>query len=149
MRSWQRWAGGFFLAVAAVVLYQSVSELHVFEGRQPGSGFMPFVLGVLLALLSSALVLGSRGREVERVPFWKERAWVEPAIAIAMIVAFIVVFDEVGVITSVALLVAGWLRLVGKKSIPVALGTGVATAGVVYLVFVRFLQTPFPRGLLL
>jgi hypothetical protein len=66
-----------------------------------------------------------------------------------MIAVFIVVFDEVGAITSVAILVAGWLRLVGRKSIPVAVGTGVLTAAVVYVVFVHLLRTPFPRGVLI
>ncbi len=149
MRSWQRWAGVFFLAVAAVVLHQSLAVLHVVEAGQPGSGFMPFALGVLLAVLSVALLFTSRGRDAERSPFWERGAWRTPLVAIAMTVVFIVVFDEVGAITSVALLVAGWLWLVGRKSIPVAIGTGAATAAVVYAVFVRLLQTPFPRGLLL
>lgn len=149
MRSWQRWAGVFFLAVAAVVLHQSVAVLHVLEAGQPGSGFMPFVLGLLLSVLSTALIVTARGRDAERVAFWEGRSWLQPLFAIAMTAVFIVVFDEVGAITSVAILVAGWLWLVGRKSIPVALGTGVVTAAVVYAVFVRLLQTPFPKGLLL
>jgi hypothetical protein len=149
MRSWQRRAGVLFLAIAAVVLHQSVTVLHVLEAGQPGSGFMPLALGALLAILSAALIVTSRGPDGERVPLWEGRSWREPLLAIAMIAAFIVVFDEVGAITSVAVLVTGWLWLVGRKSIPVAVGTGVLTAAVVYAVFVRLLQTPFPRGLLL
>ena len=149
MRSWQRWAGAFFLAIAAVVLHQSVTVLHVVEAGQPGSGFMPFTLGLLLAVLSTALIVTARGRDRERVPFWEGRSWLQPLVAIAVTVVFIVVFDELGAITSVAVLVTGWLWLVGRKSIPVALGTGVATAAVVHAVFVRLLQTPFPDGLLL
>jgi hypothetical protein len=149
MNSWQRWAGAFFLAVAAVVLHQSVTALHVLEAGQPGSGFMPFLLGLLLAALSVALIVTSRRPDRERAPFWEGRSWLQPVIAIAITAVFIVVFDELGAITSVAVLVAGWLWLVGKKSIPVAVGTGVATAAVVYALFVRLLQTPFPDGLLL
>jgi hypothetical protein len=150
MRTWQRWAGAFFLGVAAVVLHQSITVLHVLEAGQPGSGFMPLALGLLLAILSTALIVTARGPAGEkRVPFWEARSWREPLVAVAMIVLFIVVFDEVGAITSVAILVAGWLSLVGRKSIPVALGAGVVTAAIVYAVFVRLLQTPFPKGLLL
>jgi hypothetical protein len=149
MRSWQRRAGAFFLAVAAVVLYQAIAVLHVLEAGQPGSGFMPLALGLLLAVLSAALILTARGPDPARVPFWERRSWREPLLAIAMIAVFIVVFDEVGAITSVAILVAGWLRLVGRKSIPVAVGTGVLTAAVVYVVFVHLLRTPFPRGVLI
>jgi putative tricarboxylic transport membrane protein len=149
MRSWQRWAGGFFLAVAAVALHQSLTVLHLLEAGQPGSGFMPFVLGLLLAVLSLALIVTSRAGDGERVAFWEGRTWLQPLVAVAIVAAFIVVFDDIGAITSVALLVTGWLWLVGKKSFPVALATGIATAAVVWAVFVRLLQTPFPDGLLL
>jgi hypothetical protein len=149
MNLWQRWAGVFFLAVSAVVLHQSLTVLHVTEGGQPGSGFMPLAVGVLLAVLSVALIVTHRGADRERARFWEARSWVRPAVAVAMTAIFIVVFDEVGAITSVAVLVTGWLWLVGRKSAPVALGTGLATAAVVYVVFARLLQTPFPDGLLL
>jgi hypothetical protein len=149
MNSWQRGAGAFFLAVAAVVLWQAASVLRVTEDGLPGSGFMPLVVGLLLAALSVALIVVHRGRDRERVPFWEGRAWLQPLLALGMTALFIVVFDEVGAITSVGVLVAGWLRLVGRKPVPVALGTGAATAGVVWLVFARLLQTPFPRGLVL
>jgi hypothetical protein len=149
MNSWERWAGVFFLAVAGVVLHQSVAVLHVVEAGQPGSGFLPFGIGLLLAALSTGLVVTARGRDGERASFWEEGAWLRPLAAIGVTAAFIVVFDEVGAITSVAILVTGWLWLVGRKSIPVALGAGLATAAVVYAVFVQLLQTPFPDGLLL
>ena len=149
MNSWQRWAGVFFLAVAAVVLHQALTVLHVGEAGQPGSGLMPLAVGILLAALSVALILRHRRRDRERAPFWERRAWVRPLVAVAITALFVVVFDEVGAITSVAVLVAGWLWIVGRKRAPVAIGTGVATAAVVYVVFARLLQTPFPDGLLL
>ena len=38
MKSWQRYAGVFLLAVAAVVIQQSVWVLRLFDHGQPGSG---------------------------------------------------------------------------------------------------------------
>ena len=149
MNSWQRWAAAFFLVVAAVVLHQSITVLHVLEGGQPGSGFMPLAVAILLAGLSVALLVAHRAPDRERVPLWEGRAWLQPLLAIAMTALFAVVFDEVGAITSVAVLVAGWLRLVGRKPVPVAVVTGLLTAAAVHVVFVRLLQTPFPRGLVL
>jgi uncharacterized membrane protein len=61
---------------------------------------------------------------------------------------YIVVFDDIGAITSVVVLVAGWLLFVERKSVLVSASTGLVTGLVVYLVFDRFLQTPFPRGIL-
>ncbi len=148
MRSWQRLSGAFFLAIAAVVIQQSVWVMRVFDHGQPGSGFMPLGLGIVLGFLALLLIVTNRGRDEERVRFWEGKAWARPLVAVAITVVFIVVFDDIGAITSVAVLVAGWLRLVGRKSVFVAVLTGLLTGAGVYLLFDRLLQAPFPRGIL-
>jgi hypothetical protein len=148
VKSWQRYAGFFFLAVAALVIQQSVWVLRLFDHGQPGSGFMPFGLGVILGILAICLIASNRGPDERRLPFWEPKAWLHPLLAIVITSAYVVVFDDIGAITSVVILVMGWLLLVERKSLAVAAGTGVLTGLVVYLVFDRFLQTPFPRGFL-
>ncbi len=149
MNAWYRYSGVFLLLVAAVVVEQSVWVLRVFEeDGQPGSGFLPLGLGIALAVLSVMLVVKHRARDAERRAFWEGRAWLQPLVGVVITAVFIVVFDDVGAMVSVAVLVTGWLWLVSKKSIAVSAVTGVLTAAVVYLVFERLLQTPFPRGLL-
>ena len=148
MKSWQRYAGVFLLAVAALVIQQSVWVLRLLDHGQPGSGFMPFGLGVILAILAVCLIAGNLGSDENKLPFWESKAWLHPLLAIAITAAYIVVFDDIGAITSVVVLVTGWLLLVERKSVLVSASTGVLTGLVVYLVFERFLQTPFPRGFL-
>ena len=148
MKSWQRNAGLLLLAVAALVIQQSVWVLRLLDHGQPGSGFMPFGLGVILAVLALCLIATNRGPEEKRVPFWEHRAWLHPFLAIVITSVYIVVFDDIGAITSVVVLVTGWLLFVEHKSVPISSCTGVLTGLVVYLVFDRFLQTPFPSGLL-
>ena len=149
MKSWQRYAGVFFLAVAALVIQQSVWVLRLFDHGQPGSGFMPFGLGVILSVLAICLIATNLGPEERQIPFWEPRAWLRPLLAIFITSIYVVVFDDIGAITSVVVLVMCWLYFVERKSVLVSAGTGVLTGLVVYLVFERFLQTPFPRGLLL
>ena len=148
MKSWQRYAGVFLLAAAALVIQQSVWVLRLFDHGQPGSGFMPFGLGVILAILAICLIATHLGPEEKQIPFWEPKAWLRPLLAIVITAAYIVVFDDIGAITSVVVLVAGWLLLVERKSVLVSASTGLLTGLVVYLLFERFLQTPFPRGLL-
>jgi cell division protein FtsW (lipid II flippase) len=147
VKSWQRYAGLVLLALAALVIQQSVWVLRLFDHGQPGSGFMPFGLGVILAILALGLIATNRGAEEEQLPFWEPKAWLHPLLAIAITIVYVVVFDDIGAITSVVVLVTGWLLLVERKSVLVAASTGLLTGLVVYLVFERFLQTPFPRGL--
>ena len=148
MKSWQRNAGIVFLALAALVIQQSVYVLRLFDHGQPGSGFMPFGLGVILAILGVCLIATNLGSEEERHPFWEPKAWRHPLLAVIITVVYVVVFDDIGAITSVVVLVTGWLLLVEHKSVLVSAVTGLLTGLVVYLLFERFLQTPFPRGLL-
>lgn len=148
MKSWQRNAGWILLAVAALVIQQSVWVLRLLDHGQPGSGFMPFGLGVILAILAIVLIATNLGPEEQQVPFWEPKAWLRPLLAIVITSAYVVVFDDIGAITSVVVLVVGWLLVVERKSVYMSVGTGVLTGLVVYLLFDRFLQTPFPRGLL-
>lgn len=148
MKSWQRNAGLFLFALAALVIQQSVWVLRLFDHGQPGSGFMPFGLGVILALLALGLIATNLGPEEKQVPFWEPKAWLRPLLAIAITAVYVVVFDDIGAITSVVVLVTGWLLIVEGKKLYVAAGTGALTGLVVYLLFERFLQTPFPRGVL-
>jgi hypothetical protein len=148
VKSWQRYAGLFFLIVSAVVIQQSVWVLRLFDHGQPGSGFMPFGLGVILAALASVIIATNLGPETKRIPFWQPKAWLHPLLAVIITAVYIVVFDDIGAITSVVVLVTGWLLAVERKSVVVSVSTGVLTGLVVYLVFDRLLQTPFPRGIL-
>jgi cell division protein FtsW (lipid II flippase) len=148
VNAWYRYSGIFFLLVSAVVLQQSIWVLRIWEDGQPGSGFMPLHIGLGLAILSVALIVKHRRRDAEHRPFWEGRAWLQPLVAVAIVAVFIVVFDDIGAIVSVAVLVTGWLWLVSRKRIWVAAVTGAVTAAIVHLVFERLLQTPFPRGLL-
>lgn len=148
MKLWQRRAGVFILLLAALVIQQSVWVLRVFDHGQPGSGFMPLGLGIILAILAVMIIVTNRGADEKPVPFWAPKAWFQPLLAIVITAVYIVVFDDIGAITSVVILVAGWLLFVERKSIVVSLTTGVLTGMVVYLLFDRLLQTPFPRGML-
>jgi hypothetical protein len=148
VKSWQRIAGIVLLGVSAVVLQQSLYVLRLFDGRQPGSGFMPFGLGVVLAALSVLLVLSNLGRDAGRTPFWEPRAWHRPLLALLVMVAFAAVFNWIGAVVSVMALVITWLLVLERKSIVVAVFTGVTTGVVVYLVFEVGLKAPFPPGVL-
>lgn len=148
MKSWQRYAGVFLILIAAGVIQQSVWKLGLLDHGQPGAGFMPFGLGVILAVLAAMLIFTSRGRDEKAVPFWEPHAWVQPLVAIIITVLYIIVFDDLGAITSVVVLVSSWLLFVARKGAVVALGVGLASGLVVWLVFARLLQTPFPEGLL-
>lgn len=148
MKSWQRIAGILLLIVSAVVIQQSIFVLRLFDAGQPGSGFMPFGLGVILAGLSGLLIATHLGRDEVRRPFWARAGWVRPLLATLITVGFIAGFNWLGTVACVVLLVAGWLLILERKRILVAVFTGVMTGVIVYFLFEVALQAPFPKGAL-
>jgi putative tricarboxylic transport membrane protein len=136
------------LAVSAVVIYQSIFVLRIFDARQPGSGFMPLGLGMLLGILSCLLIVQHRGRDETRKALWEGSAWVRPLGAIVITAAYGMAFERLGAILSVVVFVLAWLLILERKSILVAVVTGVLTGIVVYFLFEVGLQAPFPKGVL-
>ncbi len=147
VRSSQRTAGLFLLLIAAVVIQQSVFVLRLFDAGQPGSGFMPFGLGLILAALSTLLILKNLGSDEAKVRFLGE-AWLRPVLALAIMVGFVIGFNWFGAIVSICLLVVLWLLVIEGKRPVLAAFSGVAAGAVIYLVFELALQAPFPRGTL-
>ncbi len=148
MKAWQRTTGIVLLVLAAVIIQQSVYVLRIFDGRQPGSGFMPFGLGVVLAVLSVLLVLTNLGPDPVVKRFWAPGAWFRPLLALLVMAAFTAGFNWLGAVASVVVLVAAWLLVLERKPILIALLTGAATGAAVYVLFEVALQAPFPRGTL-
>ena len=63
-----------------------------------------------------------------------------PGVAVALTAVYVVVFEDIGAITSVVVLVTAWLLIIARKRVVVAAATGLLTGLVVYLVFERLLQ---------
>lgn len=147
MKSWQRYAALVLLGTAGVVIYQSLYVLRLTDAGQPGSGFMPFGLGIILAGLATLLLLVNVGRDPTRHPFFGA-AWLRPLMALALMGAFAYSFNWLGAVLSVVLLVCIWLLLIERKRVLVAVGSGLATGLVVYVLFEVLLQAPFPAGTL-
>lgn len=148
MKSWQRVAGVFLLIVSGVVIQQSVWVLQFLDHGQPGSGFMPFGLGVILAVMSMLIIVTHWGPDEKRIPFWRPKAWFRPLLALVIMGIYATAFDDLGAVASVIVLVTAWLLILEKKRAVVAVGTGLLTGLVIYVVFERLLMTPFPRGFL-
>ncbi|OGP59472.1 MAG: hypothetical protein A2162_12645 [Deltaproteobacteria bacterium RBG_13_52_11b] len=118
---------------------------------QPGPGFLALVLGLLLILLSLILlargILSSRVSEREPTPLllagWKKGAY---TVVILFLGAFF--FERIGYLLTFFLLVLFLMRGAGAQSWKRTVLVALCSALGVYLIFVRLLEQPLPRGLL-
>jgi len=143
-------SGIFWLCFGLLFSIWSTSY-HIGRITQPGPGFLPLILGVLV-ILFSLVILGRgwaarRSKETESAlslpAGWKKIAYV---ILVLLFATFS--FEPLGYLITVFLLIA--LLMIGKelRSLRKAVLTAFLTALGVYLVFILLLEQPFPRGLL-
>jgi putative tricarboxylic transport membrane protein len=119
---------------------------------QPGTGFLPLGLGILLLIFSMVLLvrafkIPAAQKEKEKVPILPER-WLSLATTVLVLIACVFLFEKVGylliffAISLILPLLAGQITL--KRSFLFAV---VSTAGV-YIIFVWLLKQPLPTGFL-
>ena len=135
-------SGLFFLAFAIVAIAGSL-RAGLGTASQPGSGFVSFCAGLILAAFS--LVLLKRGRPAER-----ERVGHAPAVtlALASLFAYSLILDSLGFIPATFLLVIVLLRLGRKRPWWALLSFAAVITFFVHLVFATGLHVYFPRGFL-
>ena len=114
----------------------------------PGSAFLPFWLGLVMAGLALLMLL-RRARaadaEVDWLPRGEGRSRV--LVVIAATAAFVALMNFVGMIVGTAVYLAVLMRFLGRHRWWVMLAIALAAAGTNWLVFAHWLHVPFPEGL--
>ncbi len=135
-------SGLFFFALSLFVLWESL-RVGLGTSQKPGSGFISFCTGLMLAALSLALAYQGRRSQkfVERHP--------RPVIlALVSLFVYSFVIDYLGFIMATFFLLVVFFRLGEQRPWPTLLGMSALTTLLVYLVFGVLLQIYFPQGLL-
>jgi putative tricarboxylic transport membrane protein len=141
---------GAALLVFAVAFSAGALRHYTYWGPGgPGSGFLPFWLGLAMGGLALMLLVGatrSRGAGAPWLPAGEGLRRL--AVVLAVTVAFVALLNVVGMLLGTALFLVALLRFLEGYSWRLTLGVAVATAGINYVVFTYWLQVPFPVSLL-
>ena len=108
----------------------------------PGGSFLP-VIGGLMAIIFSLAIL------------WKDRKEKAPSgftwtafLPVAALLGMVLFSYLVGLIISMTVYIFLWLILVEKWNPLNSLAISLGTSGVIYCIFVLWLNVPFPKGIL-
>jgi putative tricarboxylic transport membrane protein len=118
--------------------------------QQPKSGFMIFWAGVILFGLSMVLFIGAAlsKRAEETEPLWKGRNWPKGLKVMVALFAYALAFRTAGFWVSSLFLLLFLLKGLEPQRWWVAIVITVLTITFCYLVFVVFLESQFPEGIL-
>jgi len=111
----------------------------------PGSGFLPFWLGIVLAVLAGFMLVGALGARRTEAG-WLPRGDGLKRLVVVLVVttAFVALLRVVGMMLGTVLFLVVLLRFLEGYRWLVTMGVAVTMAAVNYLVFTYWLRVPFP-----
>ena len=148
MRSADRVTAALLLAFAVAFSVGALKQYQWWGSGGPGPAFMPFWLGLVMALLALSMLLRSL-KQKEPGAAWLPRGegLRDMLVVLAATVAFVALLNVTGMIIGTALYLAFLVRYLGKHRWWVTLSVALAAAGFNWLVFVHWLRVPMPEGM--
>jgi len=112
----------------------------------PGSAFLPFWLGVVMACLAALMLFRS---SKEQLAGWmpKDEAGKRVLVVLGVTAAFIALLKVLGMVVGTALFLIVLVRYLGRHRWWVTIAIALAAAGLNWLVFVYWLRVPMPEGM--
>jgi putative tricarboxylic transport membrane protein len=145
-----QWSGLFWLITSVFVCVESITN-DIGTPRSPGPGFIPFWSGVVLGMLSIALLIASiPKREVEKriSSLWKGMAWYRVILVLASLFVYTILLPRLGYLIATSGLLALLFRIMSRQSLWVQVVSVLLTTLASYLVFYTWLGVQLPKGIL-
>jgi len=149
-RSYNRIAAIFFLFVGLFFsLYARRVEIGTFT--EPGPGFLPFFGGLTLAAMSICLLLGTSIRKITelRPSFFPQRdSWKRIVAVFLSLIAYNLFLNHLGFTLTTFFFIGFLVRFIFPQPMKRTLVVAVLSALGARLLFINFLETQLPKGLL-
>jgi putative tricarboxylic transport membrane protein len=136
------------MALAGLTLVEA-GRLPFGTLRTPQAGFWPLILGVVLTVLSLIHFGKTITRRAEKgSPFWAEPgAWKKIGLVVVSLFGFGFLFEPLGYLISVFLLICFLLRIVKPLKWWQVFVVALLSSVLSYLIFGSLLNTPLPSGI--
>ena len=147
MRSADRIAGAALLALAVAFAAFALRQ-HAYWGENgPGPAFLPFWVGLVLALLATLLLVGAMRSRDPGEPWLPDGVGrLRIGIVLGATVAYVALLGVLGMTIATALFLVVLARWPDRQPWPTAIGVAIGVAALNYVVFVRWLHVPLPEG---
>ena len=143
MRNADRITAVLLLAVSVAFSAGALKYYTWWGPGGPGSAFLPFWLGLVMAGLAVVMLLRKSGADGGWLP--RGEGLRDLLVVLGATAAFVALLKVVGMILGTALYLAVLVGYLGRHRWWVVLGVALAAALVNWLVFVHWLHVPFPE----
>ena len=147
MRRADRITGAALLALAVAFAVGALRNYAYWGENGPGPAFLPFWLGLVMALLASALLVGAL-RSSDPGESWLPSGDGLRRLALVMgaTVALVALLDVLGMVVATLLFMTALMRGLDRHPWPLTLAVAASVAGFNFLVFSFWLKVPMPVG---
>jgi putative tricarboxylic transport membrane protein len=139
---------GLALLLVAVFAWAAARDLPLGTLHQPGAGFFPKILAVLVGALAAILIVRGALLAAPSVGgLWPEHSGLlRVALMLGALLGYVGILEPIGYVLSTAGLFVVLLRWVGRQSWPMTALVAVAASVGSYLFFARWLLVSLPAG---
>ena len=149
MRRADRITGAALLALAVAFSAGALKHYAYWGENGPGPAFLPFWLGVVMALLAAALLLGAIRSTDPGAAWLPDRIGQQRlALVLGATLAFVALLNVLGMVIGTVLFLVILVRGLDRHPWPLTLAVALAVAGFNALVFTYWLRVPLPVGVL-
>ena len=147
MRGADRITGAVLLASGLAFAFGALRNYAYWGENGPGPGFLPFWLGVVIAVLATLLLVGAlRARDPGEPWLPRGDGLRRLLLVLGVTAALVALLSTLGMVLATVLFLVVLLRGLDRQSWPVTLAVALATAGFDWLVFTHWLRVPLPVG---
>ena len=149
MRGADRIAGAGLLVLAVSFSAGALTHYAYWGENGPGPAFLPFWLGLSMALLATILLVGAI-RSADPGEPWLPRGegLRRLVLVLGISIAFVSLLNVLGMALGTVLFLIALLRGLDRRPWHVTLAVALAVAAVNYLIFAYWLKVPMPAGVL-
>jgi putative tricarboxylic transport membrane protein len=149
VRRADRIAGAGLLALGVCYSAGALRSYAYWGENGPGPAFLPFWLGLVMAVLAGVLLTGALRSNDPGQP-WLPRGegLGRLALVLGATAALVALLDVVGMVIGTVLFLVVLIRFLDHRPWLQTVAIAAATAGVNYLVFSRWLRVPMPTSVL-
>jgi hypothetical protein len=138
--------GSVLLALAIYVIAAAL-RMPPSGTPSPGSGFLPFWLGLILAVLAAKIVVAAwLSRSTEKSPFPGKEALIAIGSVLGGLAVYIAVIEVLGFLIDTFLYVAFLMGIVERTKWRMSLVVALSTAAGLYLIFQTLMGVGLPAN---
>lgn len=149
MRSADRIAGAALLALGIAFSAGALTHHPYWGDNGPGPAFLPFWLGLAVAVLAAVLLVGAI-RSTDPGAAWLPRGegLRRLVLVLGITAVFAALLNVLGMVLGTVLFLIALLRGLDRQRWRVTVAVSLAVAAVNYLIFTYWLRVPMPVGVL-